>query len=76
MFHAFLNISKLLGKTGISNSSDFALHILEKHHVACVPGGPFGSDNHVRLSFATKEETIVEGMKRIELACAEITNGR
>lgn len=75
-FYAFVNISKLLGKTGISNSSDFAAYLLEKHHVACVPGGPFGSDNHVRLSFATKEETIVEGMKRIELACAEITNGR
>ena len=74
-FYAFVNISKLLGKTGISSSSDFAGYFLEKHHVACVPGGPFGSDNHVRLSFATKEEIIVEGMKRIELACAEIING-
>ena len=71
-FYAFVNISKFIGKSGVSSSIDFARYLLEKHHVACVPGAPFGSDDHVRLSFATKEEIISEGMRRIKLACSEL----
>lgn len=74
-FYAFINISEFIGKKGISGSSDLAGYLLEKHHVACVPGGPFGSDDHIRLSFATKEDIIAEGMKRIGSACAELFNG-
>jgi aspartate aminotransferase len=74
-FYAFVNISEFIGKKGISGSSDLAGYLLEKHHVACVPGGPFGSDDHIRLSFATKEDVIAEGMKRIGSACAELLNG-
>lgn len=74
-FYAFINISEFIGKKGISGSSDLAGYLLEKHHVACVPGGPFGSDDHIRLSFATKEDVIAEGMKRIGSACAELFNG-
>ena len=71
-FYAFVNVSKLIGKSGVSSSIDFASYLLEKHHVACVPGAPFGSDDHVRLSFATNEEIISEGMRRIKLACSEL----
>ncbi|MDR3604174.1 MAG: pyridoxal phosphate-dependent aminotransferase [Syntrophaceae bacterium] len=71
-FYAFVNVSKFIGKSGVSSSVDFARYLLEKHHVACVPGAPFGSDDHVRLSFATKEEIISEGMRRIKLACSEL----
>ncbi len=71
-FYAFVNVSRLIGKSGVSGSIDFASYLLEKHHVACVPGAPFGSDDHVRLSFATKEEIISEGMGRIKLACSEL----
>ena len=53
-FYAFVNVSKLIGKSGVSSSIDFASYLLEKHHVACVPGAPFGSDDHVRLSFRHK----------------------
>ncbi|MCX5874056.1 MAG: pyridoxal phosphate-dependent aminotransferase [Deltaproteobacteria bacterium] len=74
-FYAFVNISEFIGKKGVSGSSDLAGYLLEKHHVACVPGGPFGSDDHIRLSFATKKDIIAEGMKRIRSACAELSNG-
>ncbi|MFH0959809.1 MAG: pyridoxal phosphate-dependent aminotransferase [Pseudomonadota bacterium] len=73
-FYAFVNISHFLGTKNIADSSDFAAYLLDKHHVACVPGGPFGSDDHVRLSFATKEDVITEGMKRIKIACEELGN--
>jgi len=73
-FYVFVNISYFLGSKGITGSSDFAAYLLENHYVACVPGGPFGSDEHIRLSFATKEDVIVEGMKRIKTACDELNN--
>ncbi|MBU4312876.1 MAG: pyridoxal phosphate-dependent aminotransferase [Candidatus Omnitrophica bacterium] len=40
--------------------------LLEDAKVAVVPGKPFGSDQHIRLSFATSMENIQKGMDRIE----------
>jgi aspartate aminotransferase len=71
-FYTFVNTSKLCGKGGVANSSDVARYLLERHHVACVPGGPFGSEDHIRLSFATSEEMILKGLERIRAACAEL----
>jgi len=71
-FYAFVNVAALFGKNGINDSNDMAAYLLEKHHVACVPGGAFGSSNHIRLSFATSEKNIVEGMRRIKEACREL----
>jgi aspartate aminotransferase len=34
--------------------------------VTAVPGAAFGSDDHIRLSYATSLENIKEGMKRIK----------
>ncbi len=71
-FYAFVNTAAYSGKAGIANSGDFAAYLLEKHHVSCVPGGAFGSDAHVRLSFATDEQTIAKGLERIKAACREL----
>ncbi len=59
-FYIFCNISKL----GLS-SVDFAKKILDDINVACIPGGGFGADDYVRLSFATSVERIEEGLTRI-----------
>ena len=72
-FYTFVNTSKLCGKGVVANSTDVARYLLERHHVACVPGGPFGSEDHIRLSFATSEEMILKGLERIRAACAELT---
>lgn len=71
-FYAFVNTSRLVGRNNISNSTDVAGYLLERQHVACVPGGPFGSEDHIRLSFATSEETIAKGLDRIRSACREL----
>ena len=71
-FYAFVNTSLLSGRNTIADSTDVANYLLERHHVACVPGGPFGSNNHIRLSFATSDEMILEGMNRIRIACQEL----
>jgi len=60
-FYAFPDISK----TGI-NSMDFASKLLYEALVAVVPGIAFGSDKHVRLSYATSIYEIERGLDRIE----------
>jgi len=45
---------------------DFASKLLDEALVAVVPGSAFGSDNHVRLSYAASMEEIEKGMDRIE----------
>jgi aspartate aminotransferase len=67
-FYVFVNTSKLYGRKNIASSTDIASYLLEDHHVACVPGGPFGSEDHIRLSFATSEEVIVKGLERMREA--------
>ena len=59
-FYVFINISK----TGLS-SLDFCNQLLDRKQVATIPGGAFGADDHIRLSYATDMETIKEGLDRI-----------
>lgn len=49
------------------SANEFALDLLEKERVIVVPGDAFGqrSNCYVRLSFATSEDNIREGLKRI-----------
>ena len=69
-FYVMMNVSQLLGKElagrKIQSSDDFADILLEKANVALVPGSGFGIDTHVRLSYATSQETITKGLDRIE----------
>ena len=60
-FYAFPDISG----TGM-DSMTFASKLLEEALVAVVPGIAFGSDKHVRLSYATSIHEITRGMDRIE----------
>ncbi|MBI5251336.1 MAG: pyridoxal phosphate-dependent aminotransferase [Desulfomonile tiedjei] len=71
-FYVFVNTSRFYGEYGIENSTDFSKYLLERHYLACVPGGPFGSEDHIRLSFATSEETILKGLGRLRKACEEL----
>lgn len=59
-FYLFCGIQK----TGLT-SLEFAGRLLEEARVSVVPGLPFGSDAHVRLSFATSEENIHRGFERL-----------
>jgi aspartate aminotransferase len=48
------------------DSFAFAKRLLEEKYVALIPGGPFGCDDYVRISFATSMEKIKAGLDRIE----------
>ena len=69
-FYLFVRVAELFGKSyqkeQIMNSDDYARLLLENSKVAVVPGSGFGAPQHIRLSFATSMENIIEGMNRIE----------
>lgn len=60
-FYAFPNIKSF----GL-NSEDFAIDLLKKERVATVPGSYFGDngEGYLRLSFATSDEDLREGIRR------------
>ena len=69
-FYAFPNVSGLFGKRWkggvIRGSADVCAFLLEDARIACVAGVDFGSDDHIRISYATGLETIREGMRRMD----------
>ncbi len=68
-FYMMLSIAGILGKRHdgreIKNADDFAQALLLAEKVAVVPGTSFGAADHVRVSYATSQETIRKGMERI-----------
>lgn len=69
-FFLLLSIKEYLGRradTGVRVNNDigFAEALLKKEAVATVPGSPFGAEGCIRISFATSEEMIREGCRRI-----------
>ena len=75
-FYLFPKCSSFYGKsdgeTVINNSTDFAMYLLEKGHVATVGGDAFGDPDCFRMSYATSDENIVEAMKRIKEVVAKL----
>lgn len=69
-FYVFPDVSALYGRTlggvKIKGSMDLAEVLLEKAHVATVPGIGFGMDENLRFSFATSLEEIQKGLERIK----------
>jgi aspartate aminotransferase len=79
-FYAFANVSGLLGRSWksaettvrLAGSVDVAAFLLEAARVAVVPGLDFGADTHVRLSYATSDALIGEGLARMGAAIREL----
>jgi aspartate aminotransferase len=75
-FYVFPNVSKIYGRSfqgkKITNSTELIDYLLDEVNVAIVPGAAFGSDNHIRLSYATSLKNIEEGLKRIKKAIAKL----
>ena len=73
-FYLFPKCSSFFGKSDgtnvIKTSTDLAMYLLEKGHVAVVGGDAFGAPEYFRLSYATSEEKIKEAAKRMAGALA------
>ena len=64
-FYAYPNIGVALGKKGIQNTLQFSERLLAEAHVAVVPGEAFGTDRHVRISYATSLHELTRGLDRL-----------
>ena len=75
-FYLFPKCSSFYGKKDgdkvIANSTDLALYLLEKGHVATVGGDAFGDPDCFRMSYATSDENIIEAMRRIKDALGSL----
>ncbi len=66
-FYLFADVSRCMsGMQGISGSVDFCEFLLERCHIACVPGKVFGDDRCIRFSFVADENDITEGVARLK----------
>jgi aspartate aminotransferase len=77
-FYLYPSCAGLIGqRTGdgqiISSSSDFADYLLRDWSVAVVPGSAFELDPHFRISTATADAELDEGIARIGWAIAELS---
>ncbi|MGA2631973.1 MAG: pyridoxal phosphate-dependent aminotransferase [Terriglobia bacterium] len=65
-FYVYPNVGVYLKKDGISDATQLAEKLLDAANVALVPGPAFGTDPHVRISYATSMEQIDEGLRRLK----------
>ncbi|WP_250649174.1 MULTISPECIES: pyridoxal phosphate-dependent aminotransferase [unclassified Actinomyces] len=74
-FYAYPSVEGLLGRTlrgtVIDSSMTLANLALEHAEVAVVPGEAFGRSGYLRLSYATSDANIAEGVGRLQQLLAE-----
>ena len=79
-FYVMPNVTRYLdrefGGAPIRNTYGLSYYLLKEAHVAVVPGEAFGTDAHVRISFATSMDRIEEGCRRIREALARLEEPR
>lgn len=68
-FYMFPDVSSRLGRKangGAADTTALAAQLLERAHIAVVPGEAFGAPGFLRFSYATSMERIEEGLRRLE----------
>ncbi len=64
-FYVFPNVAAKLRNGGAPDTTSLARQLLEREHVAVVPGDAFGAPGFLRISYATSMERIEEGLRRL-----------
>ena len=74
-FYVYPSVRDLVGRSlrgaTIESSAHLAGLILDEVEVACVPGEAFGTPGYLRLSYATSDNDITEGVGRMAALLAE-----
>lgn len=73
-FYVFPNVAGCLGKTTsggwlLQTDEDVCLALLEEHYVATVHGAAYHMSPYLRISTATADDELLEGLKRIQTFC-------
>jgi aspartate aminotransferase len=64
-FYAYPNVSHYFGRGDMNSASDTARKLLHEAHVVVVPGEGFGTQDHVRLSYAVAGAELERGLERM-----------
>ena len=70
-FYLFLDVSKCYGGS-VNNSTDLCTLLLDKAHVAVVPGAAFGDDKCIRFSYAVGDDVLKGALESIGAVLAEL----
>jgi aspartate aminotransferase len=65
-FYVYPNVSAYLGKPGAKSTTELASRLLQEAHLVAVPGEAFGTQEHIRLSYAVAHNDIDEGVVRMK----------
>ncbi len=71
-FYVYPNISAYLGRNGVGSAMELSKRLLHEAHVVTVPGEAFGTDQHIRLSYATSHADVDEGVDRMKAWFAKL----
>lgn len=75
-FYVFPGVTSFFGKkcgdVVINDANDLSMYLLNEAHVATVSGDAFSCPCHIRMSYATSDENIVEATTRIAAALAKL----
>ncbi|HSR40879.1 MAG TPA: aminotransferase class I/II-fold pyridoxal phosphate-dependent enzyme, partial [Longimicrobiales bacterium] len=63
-FYLFFRVDGVFSEA-VPDAGAFCTRVLEESGVALVPGSAFGDDRYVRMSFATSDELLEEGVRRM-----------
>ncbi len=77
-FYVYPECSAMIGKKTpdgnvLTNDEDFVHYLLKTANVAVVHGAAFGMSPHFRISYATKDDLLIESCARIKKACDALT---
>jgi len=64
-FYVFPNVAAHVGDGRAADTTALARELLERAHIAVVPGEAFGAAGYLRISYATSIERIEEGLRRL-----------
>ena len=71
-FYVYPNVSAFLGKGKVGSASELATRLLHEANVVTVPGEAFGTQEHIRISYAVSQGDIDEGVKRMKAFFAKL----
>ncbi len=72
-FYVYPNVKAFLGKGGAQTTTQLAAKLLHEAHVVVVPGEAFGTEEHIRLSYAVSAEVIDKGIERMRASFAKLS---
>jgi aspartate aminotransferase len=64
-FYAYPNLGAFLGHKGIQSAAEISARLLREANVVTVPGEGFGTQEHIRVSYATSAAEIDRGLERM-----------